>query len=426
MVPTFIKDVRISADIENSPGHQFRGFGVSKLTGFQKFHSDITIWDEATKTERIAVRGWSGKSLGSEVSSVEAKKLCHTIEWMPDLNLVKQPKLKAKLASDRENEEYRQNVRRLQLASVLFVMLALEDLKDYPVGKLEGHFRNYYAWCVKVRDDLHQGMLPHLDIAEWKRYMESKSLREALFSQIEEYNADGQLLVRTGRALAAVMRREIDPLQLMFGQDNILDELYRNMVESGNLPALLKAYLEIVHHNNINLNIMEIGAGTGSLSAPVLEALGPSAADEARLLNDSAIARYTYTDVSSAFFEKAKDKFKRWRNVLEFKTFNIENEAAEQGFEQGTYDFIFAGNVIHATADLEKVLANLRSLLKPGGKLVMHEGIRQGMFTRKRFGIESSTNFFLTRSPLASTIIWSAEGLVAECRGEPKVLPVHL
>ncbi|PTB74995.1 polyketide synthase [Trichoderma longibrachiatum ATCC 18648] len=379
MVPTFIKDVRISAHISNNPGHRFQGFGVSKLTGFQKFHSDITIWDEDTKTERIAVRGWSGKSLGSEVSSVEAKKLCHIIEWMPDLNLVKQPKLKAKLASDQENEEYRQNVRRLQLASVLFVMLALEDLENYPVDKLEGHFMNYYAWCIKVRDDLHKGLLPHLDVAEWKQYMESESLREALFSQIEEYSADGRLLVRTGKALAAVMRKEIDPLQLMFGQDNILDELYRNMVESGNLPALLKAYLEIVHHNNVNLNIMEIGAGTGSLSAPVLEALGPSSADEDRLLNDSAIAKYTYTDVSSAFFEKAKDKFKRWRNVLDFKTFNIENEASDQGFEQGTYDFIFAGNVIHATADLGKVLANLRSLLKPGGKLVMHEGIRQDL-----------------------------------------------
>lgn len=381
MVPTFIKEVRISAKTENAAGHKFRGFGVSKLTGFQKFHSDITIWDEETNEERIAVRGWSGKSLGSDVSSVEAKKLCHVVEWMPDLNLVKQPKLKAQLASDQENQDYRQNIRRLQLASVLFVTLALEDLKDYPVSNYEGHFKNYYEWCVKIREDLHQNLLPHLNFDEWRRYMENESLREDLFDQIVEHNADGRLLVRMGKNLAPVLRKEVDPLQLMFGQDNILDELYRNMVESGNLPVLLKAYLEIVHHNHVNLNIMEIGAGTGSLSAPVLEALGPSAVDEERLLNDSSITKYTYTDVSSAFFEKAKDKFKRWRSVLEFRTFNIENEASEQGFEQGTYDFIFAGNVIHATADLEKVLSNLRSLLKPGGKLIMHEGIRQGMWT---------------------------------------------
>lgn len=380
MVPTFIKEVRISAKTESTAGHKFRGFGVSKFTGFQKFHSDITIWDEKTNEERIAVRGWSGKSLGSEISAAEAKKMCHVVEWMPDLNLVKQPKLKAALASDQENEEYRQNIRKLQLASILFVTLALEDLKGYPISNYEGHFKNYYEWCVKVRDDLHQNLLPHLDFDEWKQYMDNEPLREKLFGDIMN-SADGRLLVRMGKNLAPVMKKEVDPLQLMFGQDNILDELYRNMVESGNLPNLLAAYLEIVHHNNVNLNIMEIGAGTGSLSAPVLEALGPAAANEERLLNDSSIAKYTYTDVSSAFFEKAKDKFKRWRNLMEFRTFNIESNAIEQGFEKGTYDYIFAGNVIHATADLEKVLSNLRSLLKPGGKLIMHEGIRQGMCT---------------------------------------------
>ncbi|KAL7898810.1 hypothetical protein HDV64DRAFT_291566 [Trichoderma sp. TUCIM 5745] len=378
MVPTFIKEVRVSAKIESTAGHKFRGFGVSKFTGFQKFHSDITIWDEKTNEERIAVRGWSGKSLGSEISAAEPKKLCHVLKWMPDLSLVKQPKLEAVLASDQENTEYRHRIQRLQLASVLFVTLALDDLKDYPIENYEGHFRNYYEWCVKIREDLHNNLLPHLDFNEWKEYMGNELLRETLFEDIMD-GADGILLVRMGRNLAPVMKKEVDPLQLMFSQDNILDELYRNMVESGNLPSLLAAYLEIVHHNNANLNIMEIGAGTGSLSAPVLEALGPSASNEERLLNDSAIAKYTYTDVSSAFFEKAKEKFKRWRNLMEFRTFNIESDAIEQGFEQGTYDYIFAGNVIHATADLENVLSNLRSLLKPGGKLVMYEGIRQDL-----------------------------------------------
>jgi hypothetical protein len=244
MVPTFIKEVRVSAKIESTAGHKFRGFGVSEFTGFQKFNSDITIWDEKTKEERIAVRGWSGKSLGSEISAAEAKKMCHVVEWMPDLNLVKQPKLQAVLASDQENEEYRQKIRRLQLASVLFVTLALEDLKDYPVKNYEGHFKNYYEWGVKVRDDLHNNLLPHLDFNEWKQYMENEPLREKLFEDILD-SADGRLLVRMGRNLAPVMKKEVDPLQLMFGQDDILDELYRNMVESGDLPGLLAAYLKL-------------------------------------------------------------------------------------------------------------------------------------------------------------------------------------
>ncbi|KAB5585705.1 hypothetical protein GE09DRAFT_983703 [Coniochaeta sp. 2T2.1] len=382
MVPTFIKEVRISAKTDSTAGHRYRGLGKSAMTGFQKFNSDITIWDGETGEERIAVRGWSGKSLGSEISTVGVKKLCHTVEWKPDLELTKQPRFEdVVLASDEDNESYRANARRLQLASVLFVTRALEELKDYPVDKFEGHWKKYYDWCLKQREDLHNRALPHLEFDEFKRYFQSEELRNALFRQIDEENADGKLLVRMGTNLAAVLRKEVDPLQLMFGEDSVLQELYRNMVESGNLPTLLKAYLDIVHHNSVNLKVLEIGAGTGSLTAPVLEALSPKAADDAEGLasGDSAIATYTYTDVSSAFFERAKEKFKKWRNVLEFRTFNIENEGVDQGLELGSYDFIFAGNVIHATANLHQVLSNLRSLLKPCGKLVLHEGIRQDL-----------------------------------------------
>ncbi|OIW27857.1 hypothetical protein CONLIGDRAFT_619446 [Coniochaeta ligniaria NRRL 30616] len=380
MVPTFIKEVRVSAKTDSTAGHKFHGLGKSAMTGFQKFNSDITIWDGETGQERIAVRGWSGKSLGSEISTAGAKKLCHTVEWKPDLELTKHPRFRdVILASEEDNAAYRDNVRRLQLASVLFVTSALDELRDYPVENYEGHFKKYYDWCLKQRDDLNNRVLPHLDYDEWKRYAVDEKLRNELFSHISEENADGKLLVRMGTNLAVVLRKEVDPLQLMFGEDNVLQELYRNMVESGNLPPLLKAYLDIVHHNSVNIKILEIGAGTGSLTAPVLEALSPGAGDDGSVSTDSAIATYTYTDVSAAFFERAKERFKKWRNVLEFRTFNIENEAADQGLELGSYDFIFAGNVIHATANLNKVLSNLRSLLKPRGRLVMHEGIRQDL-----------------------------------------------
>ncbi|KAI5460920.1 hypothetical protein BGZ63DRAFT_445899 [Mariannaea sp. PMI_226] len=378
MVPTFIKDVKVSAKMSSAAGHRYRGLGSSRQTGFQKFHSDITIWDEETEEEAIAVRGWSTKSLGSEVTSSDAKKLCHTLEWKPDLELVKKPKFpEVVLASDEDNNTYRDDLRRMQLASMLFITSALDELKDYPVENYEGHFKQYYAWCIKQREDLYAGTLPHLDFDEWKQHAENETLREDLYRQVSESHADGRLLVRMGRNLAAVARKDVSALQLMFGEDNVLDELYRNMIESGNLPALLKAYLGVVQHNHVNLRILEVGAGTGSMTAPVLEALGLAGTGDDTSSSESAIAEYTYTDVSSAFFEKAQDKFKRWRNVLTFRTFNIENAAVDQGFEQGSYDYIFAANVIHATANLKEVLSNIRSLLKPGGKLIMHEGIRQ-------------------------------------------------
>ncbi|KAI5459610.1 polyketide synthase [Mariannaea sp. PMI_226] len=377
MVPTFIKDVRISAKIDSTAGYKYKGLAASKMTGFQKFQSDITIWDNVTGEERVAVRGWSTTSLGKDISEVEAKKLCHTVEWKPDTQLVKSPQFPdAVLASTEQNDDYRENVRRLQLATVLFVTLALEELRGYPVEKYEGHFKKYYEWCVKQKENLLSGVLPHIDVEEWKRYFEDEKLREELFTHISDFNDDGKLLVRMGTNIANVLRKEVDPLYLMFGQDSLLNDMYKSMVESGNFPALLKSYLGIIHHNSVNLNILEIGAGTGSLTEPVLEALCPSTGDD-KFSSNSAIVRYTYTDISSAFFEKAKEKFKRWRNVLEFRTFNIENDPSAQGFELGEYDYIYAGNVVHATADLKKVLSSLRSLLKPGGKLVLHESIRR-------------------------------------------------
>lgn len=50
-----------------------------------------------------------------------------------------------------------------------------------------------------------------------------------------------------------------------------------------------------------------------------------------------------------------------------------ENDIKEQDFEEGSFDLIIAGNVIHATAHLETTLKNVRKLLRPGGYLCLLE-----------------------------------------------------
>ncbi|KFY28180.1 hypothetical protein V491_00592, partial [Pseudogymnoascus sp. VKM F-3775] len=120
--------------------------------------------------------------------------------------------------------------------------------------------------------------------------------------------------------------------------------------------------------------ILEVGAGTGSSTAAMLDGLSQSSDGEKMT---SRIETYTFTDVSSGFFEKAQEKFKAHKNILEYRTLNVEKDVSGQGFELKSYDFIVAGNVIHATADIKKSLTNLQRLLKPGGKLILHEGIRQ-------------------------------------------------
>lgn len=56
-----------------------------------------------------------------------------------------------------------------------------------------------------------------------------------------------------------------------------------------------------------------------------------------------------------------------------FKVLDAEKEPSEQGLANHSYDIIIAANVLHATRSLHTTLQNVRSLLKPGGYLVLME-----------------------------------------------------
>jgi hypothetical protein len=82
---------------------------------------------------------------------------------------------------------------------------------------------------------------------------------------------------------------------------------------------------------------------------------------------------YTFTDISSAFFEQAAKEFERHVDKMEFRPLDIRRDPSEQEFKPNSYDLIIASNVLHATPRLDETLSNVRSLLKPGGRLIVIE-----------------------------------------------------
>jgi hybrid polyketide synthase/nonribosomal peptide synthetase ACE1 len=86
-----------------------------------------------------------------------------------------------------------------------------------------------------------------------------------------------------------------------------------------------------------------------------------------------AFTSYTFTDISTGFFERAQDDFKRFGNKFIFKALDCEKDIEAQGFIENSYDLVIASLVLHATECLEKTLKNVRRLLKPGGFLLMLE-----------------------------------------------------
>lgn len=378
VMPTFVKETWVSSAINASPGHVYRGHGKSTLAGALKHEADITVWDGEIDEARLLIKGLQAKAISNtDLAGSRTSKLCHTLEWKPDVDLLKTGEIPGVVLSTPEQIEHRRReIEDLQLATMLMIMDALDELKDIPAESYEGHFRNYYDWLLRQADILNSDSMVNLPLAKWKKYKNDKSFKEQFYRDLASRGPEGELCVRAGTNIAKVLKKEVDPLYLMFGADDLMEKVYSMSIDAGSIGQLTRAVLDLIGHSRTDLNVLEIGAGTGSVTAALLETLNPLPADENSTSRGGRIASYAFTDISAGFSEKAKERFKQWRNVLNFQTFNIELDPQEQDFSEGEYDIIVAGNVIHATADLRKTLGHVQRLLKPGGRLILQEGNR--------------------------------------------------
>ena len=163
----------------------------------------------------------------------------------------------------------------------------------------------------------------------------------------------------------------VDPVHLLFpgGSSDLLETFY---VEAFDFPAyneLIPAAVEQAIKNlpgRRSLRVLEVGAGTGSLTKAVLPVL-PSDQTE-----------YLFIDVGPAFLSKAKHRFSD-SPFIQYTTLDIERDPVAQGVPKGSVDFILATNVLHATADLKNTLGNLKLCLAPGGMLMFQEVDRKSV-----------------------------------------------
>ena len=378
MVPTFIRDVWVSAELDSTPGHQFYGHGRSTFLAYDKYESDIKVWDVATNEARVAIEGVRATPLDAmDNGSGSTRKLNHELKWTPYLELLDESAFSnVQLTSSQENEDYRGWITKFQIATHLLIDDALDELGGQAPAGLEGHLLRYFEWMKYASRSLKMDEASGMNLADFKKYQKDPELKKQLLEDVEEHNADGALALRMGRSIVKVLRKEVDPLHLMFGVDDILDRVYAQVAHLGNLPALQSALLRVIADNSTNLRVLEVGAGTGGSTVGMLEGLISAYEDG---VFSSSVSTYTFTDISSAFFVKAKEKFKKYRDIMEYKVLDIEKEPEEAGFDLGSYDIVIAQNVVHATTNLKRTLTHIRSLLKADGRLLLQEGVRQDL-----------------------------------------------
>ncbi|HBB32138.1 MAG TPA: hypothetical protein DDZ80_11635, partial [Cyanobacteria bacterium UBA8803] len=137
--------------------------------------------------------------------------------------------------------------------------------------------------------------------------------------------------------------------------------LYQKIFSYGNnlLAEVTKAMVQAWQPGK-QIRLLEVGAGYGSATLHILPHL------------PAELSTYLFTDISNFFIQKAQENFAAYPFVR-YGLLDLDVEPMTQGYESHSFDVIIAVSVLHDARRLQKTMQHLRSLLAPGGLLVMME-----------------------------------------------------
>ncbi|KAL9112783.1 MAG: hypothetical protein Q9227_003086 [Pyrenula ochraceoflavens] len=383
-LPRSIGAISVPCDLKRQAGDQLKAFIEVHKSDRRGFASDIDVCnnDDATSSTsvlRIENFFFQSLPLGADANASDTDApLNGKTRWEIDTSYQIPAAVKDAMrivlddtAADLESKTAR--------SAYHFIRDALMQLESEDQEGWAWHHRRLYKWMEQIVALGETGALAPGSKA-WSRT--SKGIKQMLFDQVEAIEGSyGKLTVRIGKSLAGIVRGQVTPLELMM-EGNLLNDYYMEMpVLRDRSYKQLRKLIELYAVKNPGAHVLEIGAGTGGATQTVLEAFGAKGDG-----SGSLIGHYTFTDVSSGFFEAGKQKLAAWQGMLDFAKLDIESDPVEQSFEAGSYDLIVASMVLHATKDLRKTMSHVRKLLKPGGQAVLVETIQDRLDAQMIFG----------------------------------------
>ena len=357
-LPTRVESVRVSMMPPESQASVLTADATVTSTGKTTLTGDVDLFDPATSQKEVQIRGIHLMAVGHRrdpwlyAGTTWARNADYGIESGQGATL-----------SDTEKVLYE------QLTRTAYFYLRQLRKKILPQElMLMGKYRKHMmTWVV-------EHLLPRIEAGEnpdvrpeWKN--DTLQMVQRWRANFPADNNDMNILHAMGKNLVGIVRGITPPLRVLT-QDGMLDRLYVEGLGAKDGNVDLGALVKQLSHQHPRMTIVEIGAGTGGTTRAVLDSIG------------NQYASYTYTDISTGFFENARIIFSQHTGKLSFKTLNIENDPAEQGFAKGSFDMVLSSNCLHATRSLDETLRHCRQLLRPGGRLMLLEITRDFLPTQ--------------------------------------------
>lgn len=200
-----------------------------------------------------------------------------------------------------------------------------------------------------------------------------------LRQQFPDYHPELDLIGRCGVNLAAILTGKLDSLQVLFpgGDKDSPRRFYQQAPSFHIYNELVLKFLQMLPaktEDNRNIRILEIGGGTGGMTASVLPHL------------QGKEVEYVFTDISPAFIASAEEQFSMY-SFVDYQVLDIEQDSWQQGFKEHTFDLVLASDVLHATRDIKETLLNVSKVLAENGSLVLLETTKSTPWVDLVFGI---------------------------------------
>ncbi|KAM0716204.1 hypothetical protein Q7P37_007649 [Cladosporium fusiforme] len=356
-VPTYFTAARISNNIPAAPGQRFtivsRRLQLEPKSGTLRMSFVVYTTTDGSMTPIFEMENLTLKCIRQSATTSSEASLPDGFrnDLVPHLDLIDGDYLADTLVKSDVPECDLLFQRQVESVSLHLMGKAIEETAQDDTNK-------WPPFMKKARD--------------WAARLNPIVLREdeatKLINVVSKHSTPGKLSCEVGKQFTKILRGEVKPLELMLN-DGLLSKHYEEDLHTKRGSSSLARLIRVLAAMSPNMRVLEIGAGTGGTTMKVLQALTCEDEDEEAQRSWS----YTYTDISSGFFENARVKFSQWSKRITYQKLDVGQDPFSQGFQAESFDLIVAANVLHATPNMEVTMNNVCSLLKPRGTLALLE-----------------------------------------------------
>ncbi|KAK2007074.1 beta-ketoacyl synthase domain-containing protein [Colletotrichum eremochloae] len=353
-VPTSIRQLRMNPSLcgsawRESDGLSFRST-ADDLTGSGGLRGDVSIYVQGSAHAAMQLEDVKIVPLAAATAADDIQMFSRTV-WGPG-----HPDAAEAADGDMAMADELEFASVLERISSFYLRKIDENVPTDHPAREAGPLAGYLNFARHVNDLVKSGEHPYTK-KEWLNdtldHIKAASLRFA-------DTPDVKILHTIGEQMPHVIEGKTTILEHA-RPNGLLDDYYVNALGLPQVSRWLANTVAQMTHRYSDMNILEVGAGTGGATKSILGRIGRD------------FSSYTFTDVSTGFFENAASTFERHGDRMIFKKFDAEQDPIEQGFVANSYDLVVASFVIHATSKLRETMTHLRRLLKPGGFVILAE-----------------------------------------------------